>query len=1047
MPIDPIKFPKLTAALAVQTRYLGDDSSNSADSSSSSDDESKKKTGRKGNMFRKLGTLAGAIYEDEKQLAAKTRKTESIRVYTFKQTEINGDKFAIEPAEVLKPPSGSPKNETVTVPFELSALWLNNTEYKTKTPIDDDTTWLVGYDIETQSYEDAGYNTVTEKIDGNTPPHCVSHQWYFNFQGVRFGFIFLTRLRISQAEFVDFLRGTVPKIKNPEILKTVKVYAHFSVYESGWMTVSPPKPKPGEAIKKPFAQLINERNDEWCDLTELRTCKIAPPTYTSTGRLCTAKPKDHSIKLKFGDSKKLQAGSLDNLGKTIGIEKKKLPDGVIKEMAKFLETNPKTFCEYAIIDSIITAEAHLYFFHKYKTCMLKPDEWDNAEDKMRMPGYSSNYFRGLYEKRYGDDWKEYLGYDDNGMMLAHQTFVHFYHGGRNDVLSVGPRGEAHYLDLHSAYLTSVVMLNDYNFSKVRVTTGSAANKRLRELYNDGPFQVVGIECSFQFKRKGKPIFPVRIDEAESLPGVRINFNTDGIIYPKSGKSNLTMPEYWVAKHNNIIEKIIVHRVIEFEKLDTHWFSDEILRLLKLRKDSNESDKLFYKNILNFFYGKTAQGVKASATAIKAHNFDRFVKVSSMTCYPLASYITGFCRATVGELLQNNECYGITTDGFITPVSRDKLVINDGDLCDQVQSKLRNGGFDKDFIGCDASGSTSLFLKTRGYLLIGRKPLKEDFDFVGPPTLKDMNKKWAEIGPPTRKDMLQKMAAMGVQVDKYNSHDPIKDFLKALQKGYADKKYFMKLNKIRADKILDFTVSPPELISNPDTVPQEKILPDVKADMTFDMKHIPISPKTEYFEWDDVKYPFTSFKTEPLDTAADFHILRALRRRDPKRDIPSALLKPTFVFTDPAEYGSEGLDDANAYFQGVDDAIKDMEHKFTATQPLTPVQAPVPQPQQPPTKQKKTKTMLINGVEQSQIIDIDIKSVIPQLREQWLISKSIPTYMEEPDYKHMLTRFDEFRNGIGSFNQLDISKTDNDDLKYDTDETEGFTDTDDFGGEE
>jgi hypothetical protein len=48
MPIDPIKFPNLTAALAVQARYLGDDSSSSADGSNSSDDDSKKKAGKKG---------------------------------------------------------------------------------------------------------------------------------------------------------------------------------------------------------------------------------------------------------------------------------------------------------------------------------------------------------------------------------------------------------------------------------------------------------------------------------------------------------------------------------------------------------------------------------------------------------------------------------------------------------------------------------------------------------------------------------------------------------------------------------------------------------------------------------------------------------------------------------------------------------------------------------------------------------------------------------------------------------------------------------------
>lgn len=309
---------------------------------------------------------------------------------------------------------------------------------------------------------------------------------------------------------------------------------------------------------------------------------------------------------------------------------------------------------------------------------------------------------------------------------------------------------------------------------------------------------------------------------------------------------------------------------------------------------------------------------------------------------------------------------------------------------------------------------------------------------------DDNKKLAEIGPPTRRDMLQKMAAMGVQVDRGKYSDPIGDFLKALQKGYADKKFFLKLNSVREGQR-----------SNPNTVPESKIMDDVKADMTFDMKHVPVNPRTENFEWDGQKYPFTSFETEPLDTSMDFHILRALRKRDHNRDIPKALLAPEFIFTDPEQFSNPDYDYAKSYFEGYDDAIKEMEHKYNVSKPENPEQIPTTQSdqteqtstapqQQPPTKPKKIKTMLINGVEKPQVIDIDIKSVISEYVEHHLLIKSIPTYMEEPDYTRMLVQYNEFRNGVGSFVKLNMSETDYNDI---INEVDSFGDSDDFGGGE
>jgi hypothetical protein len=97
------------------------------------------------------------------------------------------------------------------------------------------------------------------------------------------------------------------------------------------------------------------------------------------------------------------------------------------------------------------------------------------------------------------------------------------------------------------------------------------------------------------------------------------------------------------------------------------------------------------------------------------------------------------------------------------------------------------------------------------------------------------------------------------------------------------------------------------------VPEKNVLFDVKSDMTFDMKHIPLAPTTEQFEWNGVQYPFTLFETQPLETADDFHILRALRKRDHLRDLPKGLLDEEFSYISPEELDSEVMRDAEEYF--------------------------------------------------------------------------------------------------------------------------------------
>jgi|GEM_PF-4419756 len=1007
-----------------------------------------------------LGNLSRLIYQCEKELNESKNPPckSSINVFVFEHTSdyhlVPAYKKSTEnlPGEVLNfifrpnlddpdPVVKSPKDDDVSVdaePKEPRKLLFERDEFLTS-----EKTWLVGYDIETQAFPDEAYFDIKKGHTVSEPSVTVSHQWYFNFQGVRFGVVLLTPKRLSQVQFVKYLNLTIPETTTYSDylhMKCILVYAYFSVYESGWLKVTyrdETKEFTFRNRKKLPIQVIMERNDEWYGYSPLREIDLEKPGVNGK----QGKASTYRVQLIFADAIKLQSGGLKKLGQTIGIEKQELPTGVITEMAEFIQTHPFKFCDYAITDSIIAAEAHLHTYHTTKRIV------GVTEEKTRMPGYSVAYFSKLYMDRYPDPspkadekkrrknesapkpnrsdmhWKTYLGYENGKMSLIGKAFTRFYYGGRNDVVSVGPREKAYYLDLHSAYLTSVVMLKDYNFSKVTVRAGAEADARAQELFKlsrmaegDGPFQVVGIECSFVFKRTHatsvfdgtsqtyvkvnrpvKPIFPIRIDESAELPNARVDFDTDGIIYPRCGSSCITWPEYWAAVNLDLLEHVYVYKITEFDKVAdpkvgyTNWLAEDVLGLLIKRKQaaddkynpSSAANVLFLKNFLNFFYGKTAQGIQETSSALKNHDLDKRISTSAMTCFPLASYITGFCRSVVGELLQLNDCYGITTDGFITPTHRDNLVT--GDLCNRVQMRLstgKNGGFgDKKFIGSDYTATKSLFLKTRGYM------------FIDETIATDETKEAAEderIFSP--KSMLQKIAKMGAQLSESEIDDPATAFLEYLQTGYSDKKYFVKLQKIRKEQTGTSDKSSKKRKMNKDATPEKRKAEDTALTMTFDMKHIPVNPKIEEFEWQGIKYPFVSFETVPLETATDFHMLRMLIKRDYTTDleayadpgVPDKILPITDIETEytkmRAHWNSSGIKIEQA-----------LPYPYTVVKnTIIPTQIEIS------TKNSKTALLFKYSSDKDRLTEI-----LLQLR-------AVPKYLRCEDYQSLLVEFEKFK---------------------------------------
>lgn len=718
----------------------------------------------------------------------------------------------------------------------------------------DSDTFLVGYDIEFQKLDVP--QTFNSRIE-HERYELVSHQWWFNLAGVRFGIVFCSDLRISQKQFVDLLDVVIPETpEGIEKKRTAYVWSYFSVVESGWMHKSDeiPGSTPRRVVKDDLIRkfhskhelepkerdVIFERDREWEGYTPIHGGKA---------------------NLFFADAINLQRGGLGGLGKTIGIEK--LKHDQIGQMKQYCKDDLLGFAEYGIIDCVIAAEAALYFRYMTKQVMQVALGLDIDVMKTRITGYSAAVFERIFKEHFGKDWKLYFGYERVGKRtvptFVHELFVKHYYGGRNDALAIGPRGTAYYHDLHSAYLTAVAMMGDYNFSAATVWSGADAEKRVEELHKHGPYMPHGITVSFQFKtsveRDGVqcrvfPIFPVRINAPEALPGNK-DFASDGILYPRGGSSSFSWPEFWVAKELGLLEKVIVHELVEFEPItdetgqQTWKFSTTIQKLLEERaKNSDAAVKAYLKAILNYLYGKTAQGISDAAAAIRSQDDTKRRGASSVSCYPLASYITGFCRATVGELLQLNKCDAITTDGFITPKPIDQLV--HGKFSQGVTAKLKlydSKGKPKNFISTEYEGERSLFTKTRGYMFLNG-------------------------------DVPTKIAAQGAQVrvgGDYNE-ESAEMFLQQLQRGYGDKSFWPSLAEVRKLQTKD-----------KEYVPYKMLRQDVKVDMSYDFKHLPVNPEIRELEFKGKQYPFVYFSTVPLESAMDFYALRMLSsRRDPMR---------------------------------------------------------------------------------------------------------------------------------------------------------------------
>jgi hypothetical protein len=279
-------------------------------------------------------------------------------------------------------------------------------------------------------------------------------------------------------------------------------------------------------------------------------------------------------------------------------------------------------------------------------------------------------------------------------------FLPYCIGSRAECRSVGMRGTLAYVDLKSAFVSALLMIPDYDFHTCYMTTGTACNVRMEAMLEFGAFQLAGIELSWVFKSDVDPTLPLKV------AGRRYNNQkTEALIFPTSGKGPVTWTEFYAAYTAGLFESFIIHSIVEFEPLKTYHLAGRIKDLLVMRHDDAEG---VIKGILTHFYGKTLSGLGN----LKDNHFD-VSGLSGISCFPLAGFMTGVCRAIIGEIIQSNLWHAIASDAVILDGSGPVRV---GPLAETIQRKMDPLGYQ--FVETEFCGDQGLFLKSRGYLLFG-----------------------------------------------------------------------------------------------------------------------------------------------------------------------------------------------------------------------------------------------------------------------------------------------------------------------------------------
>ncbi len=373
--------------------------------------------------------------------------------------------------------------------------------------------------------------------------------------------------------------------------------------------------------------------------------------------------------------------SLKALGELVGQEKIELDADPKKDlwykqnMDVLLKEKPDLFEHYALNDAVICLRYAERMIEQSQTLLGSAKLpatltsigvdllWKSWEQN---PGMNPHEILGkevVTERRYNKK----KGYFENNKRVVDLQQVAWdiplatdsYHGGRNEQFWFGPAFEDDWTDydLASAYPTAMAMIGMPDWRRTRVTN------RVSEFTPE----TLGVACvDFEFPKSVRfPTLPVRTD--------------NGLLFPRKGTSNCAAPEIALAK--SLGAKLVIRRgVIIPYKSQQPVFGQFIADCLEKRRSfpKGSLENLFWKELSNSSYGKTAQGLREKRVFDLRERSTKPLPPSKITNPYFAAYITSFVRSVLGEILNSlpeDACvFSCTTDGFLTNATSKQMEI-------------------------------------------------------------------------------------------------------------------------------------------------------------------------------------------------------------------------------------------------------------------------------------------------------------------------------------------------------------------------------------
>ncbi len=370
--------------------------------------------------------------------------------------------------------------------------------------------------------------------------------------------------------------------------------------------------------------------------------------------------------------------SLKALGELVNVPKVELSEdpvvakSIISNMADLRERNWDLFSSYAINDSRICLAYTELILDKFSVLTGKRSipvtltsigvdlllkHWDSKYGDTRSVLGKEKVKDGRYDRKLGryivKNVDKYI--DD---IFRHLDFAtECYHGGRNEQFWFGPSyaSEWNDFDLSSAYPTAMALMGRADWRRLRYS----------DCLDDFTPRALGLaKVSFKFPETVRyPCIPVR--------------TINGLIFPLEGEGCCAAPEIYLARQLGA-ELVIRWGIVVPTNDEDLVFGEFIKNCVNERNKAGKKTLagLFWKELSNSTYGKTAQGLREKRVYDLRDRSIKPLPESKITQPFFAAYITSFVRAVLGEIMnaipENRMVFSCTTDGFLTDSTPDEM---------------------------------------------------------------------------------------------------------------------------------------------------------------------------------------------------------------------------------------------------------------------------------------------------------------------------------------------------------------------------------------